>query len=125
MESKIFFLKYPRPPRQQGLPTACATSKGDGSWSRGGQGGQSQGDHDDADEDDGHMVGDDYWGGQGGQSQGADEDDGHLVSDEDDLVDDDYCDCQEGEGEGDKIRWSLVLETCSILPRSETEYQAT
>ena len=71
-KQNIFFLKYPRSPRQQGLPTACATSKGDGSWSRGGQGGQSQGDHDDADEDDGHLVGDDYWGGQGGQSQGAD-----------------------------------------------------
>ena len=47
-----------------------------------------------------------------------------MVGDEDDLVDNDYCDCQEGEGEGDKIR-SLVLETCSLLPRSETEYQAT
>ena len=62
-KQNILFFEYPRSPRQQGLPTACATSKGDGSWGR---------------------------GGQGGQSQGAEEDDGHLVSDEDDLVDDDY-----------------------------------
>ena len=52
-KAKYSFLKYPRSPRQQGLPTACATSKGDGSWGRGGQGGQSQGAdsalHDDAD----------------------------------------------------------------------------
>ena len=123
VEGKIFFMKYSISafgkqnipfwnirvlPRQQGLPTACATSKGDGSWGRGGQGGESKGaldDDADDDDDDGHLVvdedhlvGDVYWGGQGDQSQGGDDadeddaydDDGHLVGDEDHLVGDDY-----------------------------------
>ena len=74
---------------QQRRTSANPAAKGNGSWGRGCQGNEGQGGYDD------------------------DEDDGHLVGDEDDLVDDDYCDCQEGEGEGDKIRWSLVLGTCT------------
>ena len=92
LKGKIFFFWNIRVlPRQQGLPTACATSKGDGGWGRGGQGGQGQGALDD-DADDGHLVGDDYWGGQGGQSQGDHDDDADedadllsTVGGEDDL----------------------------------------